>query len=143
MIRRPPRSTRTDTLFPYTTLFRSIAGSANIETVNAFDRRKTFVTATGAVGYNHLGKTHPVEGDLSFGTLFGPDKQFVIVLATNYSKRTIESQNAQSGGHCDVVDGFDVPLENTLRQYHTVRERTALVPNLEWRPTDRKSTSLN
>src|SRR3546814_6109927 len=26
MIRRPPRSTRTDTLFPYTTLFRSIVG---------------------------------------------------------------------------------------------------------------------
>src|SRR3546814_3241888 len=25
MIRRPPRSTRTDTLFPYTTLFRSIS----------------------------------------------------------------------------------------------------------------------
>src|SRR3546814_5902294 len=28
MIRRPPRSTRTDTLFPYTTLFRS--GSSNV-----------------------------------------------------------------------------------------------------------------
>src|SRR3546814_5552719 len=28
MIRRPPRSTRTDTLFPYTTLFRSRAWSA-------------------------------------------------------------------------------------------------------------------
>src|SRR3546814_11663099 len=28
MIRRPPRSTRTDTLFPYTTLFRSPAQSA-------------------------------------------------------------------------------------------------------------------
>src|SRR3546814_19669290 len=28
MIRRPPRSTRTDTLFPYTTLFRSRAGEA-------------------------------------------------------------------------------------------------------------------
>src|SRR3546814_11721942 len=26
MLRRPPRSTRTDTLFPYTTLFRSLAG---------------------------------------------------------------------------------------------------------------------
>src|SRR3546814_4972684 len=26
MIRRPPRSTRTDTLFPYTTLFRSTMG---------------------------------------------------------------------------------------------------------------------
>src|SRR3546814_1082585 len=30
MIRRPPRSTRTDTLFPYTTLFRS--GVANLRT---------------------------------------------------------------------------------------------------------------
>src|SRR3546814_10239982 len=28
MIRRPPRSTRTDTLFPYTTLFRSAEGRA-------------------------------------------------------------------------------------------------------------------
>src|SRR3546814_10056415 len=28
MLRRPPRSTRTDTLFPYTTLFRSQANAA-------------------------------------------------------------------------------------------------------------------
>src|SRR3546814_8434490 len=28
MIRRPPRSTRTDTLFPYTTLFRSVVQGA-------------------------------------------------------------------------------------------------------------------
>src|SRR3546814_10059063 len=31
MIRRPPRSTRTDTLFPYTTLFRSAAVGADDE----------------------------------------------------------------------------------------------------------------
>src|SRR3546814_12039538 len=30
MIRRPPRSTRTDTLFPYTTLFRSIDNGIRI-----------------------------------------------------------------------------------------------------------------
>src|SRR3546814_7411035 len=30
MIRRPPRSTRTDTLFPYTTRFRSWQGGAEI-----------------------------------------------------------------------------------------------------------------
>src|SRR3546814_11612143 len=29
MIRRPPRSTRTDTLFPYTTLFRSVVGGSD------------------------------------------------------------------------------------------------------------------
>src|SRR3546814_15148536 len=32
MIRRPPRSTRTDTLFPYTTLFRSA--------IDRFDRQR-------------------------------------------------------------------------------------------------------
>src|SRR3546814_9974636 len=32
MIRRPPRSTRTDTLFPYTTLFRSVRSIPLIET---------------------------------------------------------------------------------------------------------------
>src|SRR3546814_17127909 len=31
MIRRPPRSTRTDTLFPYTTLFRSLYGEMEAE----------------------------------------------------------------------------------------------------------------
>src|SRR3546814_4651217 len=31
MIRRPPRSTRTDTLFPYTTLFRSGADKAGLQ----------------------------------------------------------------------------------------------------------------
>src|SRR3546814_8465976 len=35
MIRRPPRSTRTDTLFPYTTLFRSAA-----TIYDAFDLRQ-------------------------------------------------------------------------------------------------------
>src|SRR3546814_13505032 len=33
MRRRPPRSTRTDTLFPYTTLFRSLASAAGLELV--------------------------------------------------------------------------------------------------------------
>src|SRR3546814_153607 len=36
MIRRPPRSTRTDTLFPYTTLFRSADG----QTGRARENRK-------------------------------------------------------------------------------------------------------
>src|SRR3546814_14759410 len=36
MIRRPPRSTRTDTLLPYTTLFRSIEGLSSMDDV---DRR--------------------------------------------------------------------------------------------------------
>src|SRR3546814_4836427 len=43
MIRRPPRSTRTDTLFPYTTLFRS--GVATVDARLAIDD----VLANGAI----------------------------------------------------------------------------------------------
>src|SRR3546814_4188272 len=37
MIRRPPRSTRTDTLFPYTTLFRSPVGTGGMAAILGLD----------------------------------------------------------------------------------------------------------
>src|SRR3546814_2295418 len=46
MIRRPPRSTRTDTLFPYTTLFRPI--SENISTLNSTSTQEKRSPATAA-----------------------------------------------------------------------------------------------
>src|SRR3546814_4730569 len=39
MRRRPPRSTRTDTLFPYTTLFRSVLGQEQVRHRLADDGR--------------------------------------------------------------------------------------------------------
>src|SRR3546814_14328651 len=38
MIRRPPRSTRTDTLFPYTTLFRSVFRAEDIEVPSSWSQ---------------------------------------------------------------------------------------------------------
>src|SRR3546814_4759645 len=45
MIRRPPRSTRTDTLFPYTTLFRSRTTSARAPRGPSSTRRSLIVRA--------------------------------------------------------------------------------------------------
>src|SRR3546814_17381332 len=61
MIRRPPRSTRTDTLFPYTTLFRSIGGVGVIEDMNkavgiGFKRTGDIVLAVGERA-GHLGQS--------------------------------------------------------------------------------------
>src|SRR3546814_72007 len=56
MIRRPPRSTRTDTLFPYTTLFRSSGGES---------------TFSPAIDTSHAGETAP---DFPFQ---GPDGEDV------------------------------------------------------------------
>src|SRR3546814_17226354 len=48
MIRRPPRSTRTDTLFPYTTLFRSrVTGAENDQASRSAMERQDFTELRG------------------------------------------------------------------------------------------------
>src|SRR3546814_20885516 len=48
MIRRPPRSTRTDTLFPYTTLFRSAQGAAAVLDAVGADKLSGKLSAAAA-----------------------------------------------------------------------------------------------
>src|SRR3546814_4177447 len=52
MIRRPPRLTRTDTLFPYTTLFRSIGARVQLggEDFHFGHRRKGDTAAMASIG---------------------------------------------------------------------------------------------
>src|SRR3546814_4509507 len=52
MIRRPPRSTRTDTLFPYTTLFRSLETRIRSELVSS--DRLVFVNKVDAKHLKHF-----------------------------------------------------------------------------------------
>src|SRR3546814_8117280 len=53
MIRRPPRSTRTDTLFPYTTLFRSdpvAAGRAGAQMRERLGKSGSFIDFQQQIG---------------------------------------------------------------------------------------------
>src|SRR3546814_16911753 len=50
MIRRPPRSTRTDTLFPYTTLFRSCPASNHALLGRTIDPRRLLEAGRLALG---------------------------------------------------------------------------------------------
>src|SRR3546814_837326 len=70
MIRRPPRSTRTDTLFPYTTLFRSRIRAMNqdfaqggvIEDANTVAHRLYFAGNAlffGVAGLPEIGSARP------------------------------------------------------------------------------------
>src|SRR3546814_8736980 len=52
MIRRPPRSTRTDTLFPYTTLFRSFEDQAVLEFFETSGRNLLAAEAAAGVGHH-------------------------------------------------------------------------------------------
>src|SRR3546814_10637642 len=61
MIRRPPRSTRTDTLFPYTTLFRS-------------DREVCFEGAQVAVVDADQARIEPRQRAVEFGLVMNLDE---------------------------------------------------------------------
>lgn len=118
----------------------AIAGAANIETVSAFDRPGTFGSLRAAYGKYDINGKHPYEFDASIGSRFGPDDQFGVVIALNYSNREFEAQNVQSGGSWEEVNGQFIPLEQTLRDYHTRRQRYGAVANFDWRPTDTVKT---
>src|SRR3546814_8308720 len=65
MIRRPPRSTRTDTLFPYTTLFRSLFTGL----LKRGDALRGFV-AVGKSGATGFGSVMLCTGGGEIGTRF-------------------------------------------------------------------------
>src|SRR3546814_14032602 len=72
MIRRPPRSTRTDTLFPYTTLFRSINASGYGLTLGVhtrIDGVAAHIAARAAVGnvYVNRNQIGAIVGSQPFG----------------------------------------------------------------------------
>src|SRR3546814_6855124 len=65
MIRRPPRSTRTDTLFPYTTLFRSIDSWLRVFDINVnglFYCNRALVPLMLAGGYGRIVNIASVAG---------------------------------------------------------------------------------
>src|SRR3546814_5833071 len=58
MIRRPPRSTRTDTLFPYTTLFRSDRGGQWCGLFDLADNRQDHQEVQEVIGRGDLADHH-------------------------------------------------------------------------------------
>src|SRR3546814_12974058 len=73
MIRRPPRSTRTDTLFPYTTLFRSVDGRLEV---------------IGTVGQEHV---NVLRGDIALDASFnrGSNTLHLPAAASAYSAQLV------------------------------------------------------
>src|SRR3546814_15096843 len=63
MIRRPPRSTRTDTLFPYTTLFRSTEFNGN--SLVSGTTQKGELAGTNLAGFENI-TLPPGAGAVSF-----------------------------------------------------------------------------
>src|SRR3546814_2996499 len=80
MIRRPPRSTRTDTLFPYTTLFRS-----------------RVIAAVKEIGYlpNHLARSLSSTRSTTIGLIVPSVDNFIYTPTVKVSSETIRRTGSQ------------------------------------------------
>src|SRR3546814_18378541 len=84
MVRRPPRSTRTDTLLPYTTLFRSFRSADTVERVRLDTK--------------------------DFQYLYAEGSSLVFMDKDTYDQITLEA-DFLGGAEAFLADGMDVVLE--------------------------------
>src|SRR3546814_8340858 len=113
MIRRPPRSTRTDTLFPYTTLFRSRGTVGKLRGIAGGDD----------AAFNHGLKCGEAFGACIRSTALIPSECHLF--PGGFARRLVDHR------HCSG-DGYTLLIEDTLRL------RFGCQPL-----GDRKSTRLN
>src|SRR3546814_18555214 len=125
MIRRPPRSTRTDTLFPYTTLFRSrIAAGLNESRYGVGPREWRIVALLGAaapMSLNALARESNIDKSQASRTV-----------SELIDKKLIRRS-------ADAEDGRGISLDLTAAGRRLYQE---MFPAAVAR-TDRKSTRLN
>src|SRR3546814_11316005 len=126
MIRRPPRSTRTDTLFPYTTLFRSLRRYLEYFAGEASHRLRAAVEFRGD-GEFMLGDTLPAATS-ALGTAFKSAKAA-----------------ANSWGQADVVATIrllEVPFaasKATRSEDSRVGKECVITDKYRWWPSNKKN----
>src|SRR3546814_4046386 len=120
MIRRPPRSTRTDTLFPYTTLFRSwvfdVTDLQNITALSAFDVSELdspWARAPGRFGAHQF--REKLDEPLVFATWFAGGLR-----VGRSEEHTSELQSLMRNTYA-VFCLKKQKTNNTRYQYHTIR----------------------
>src|SRR3546814_3719098 len=131
MIRRPPRSTRTDTLFPYTTLFRSQTAAAdsalNYQTFFFEDLQAKFQSEAGV----------NLDEELSNMTIFQN--------AYNASARLRSEEHTSQLQSLMRTSYADFCLKEVIRYLHDEQDHQFHTTVSEMRPRlqDRNSTARN
>src|SRR3546814_4156469 len=120
MTRRPPRSTRTDTPFPYTTLFRSIDGPTG-------NRQAGAGSAAGKMNVQSSQVQGP-SGSVNTGVSNQSQRTMTAGPAIERKQQNVESKVANAGA----------VLDDLLSQMSQTQDA-----RIEAKTTDRKSTRLN
>src|SRR3546814_17206651 len=96
MLRRPPRSTRTDTLFPYTTLFRSAGGGHHVGSAGVLEER---------VRRGHTGVAGAGLAACLAGALLRGRERYLLRVVVQGALEAKEHQQEERGHQEDHLDG--------------------------------------
>ncbi|MHB9881138.1 TonB-dependent receptor [Pacificimonas sp. ICDLI1SI03] len=114
----------------------AIGGSINIVTPTAYDRPDDFVFVTAKGSYAEKADKLGFGGSGTYGTKFGADDQFGIVVAGSYFKRFIHSDLAEPVSWFQLSEDVVTPAAYRLYDYRIMRERIGGIVNLDFRPNN-------
>jgi len=113
----------------------SIAGSVNLVTRSAFDRRGPQISLDIGLSDNQLGSKADYKGSLRASNTFGSAEQFGFLASASYSVADREVDNIESVWNRDVNDTFIVE-QVLFKDYDTKRTRQSYTGAFDFRPTD-------
>src|SRR3546814_3886450 len=93
MIRRPPRSTRTDTLFPYTTLFRSTTSSMLAWILEHAGRKPNFLIGG-------------IAADLQVSARYEAGRDVFVIEADEYDTAFFDKRSKRSEEHTSELQSL-------------------------------------
>src|SRR3546814_16611636 len=136
MIRRPPRSTRTDTLFPYTTLFRSLRAGVQIRTDSPVSELIVEDGIVKGVLTTRDGKPWRIGAGL--GVLVNAGG-----FARNQAMRDRYTPGTSVKWTMAAPGDTGEMIEEMMRHGAAIAQMEERVGNQQTHPPDRKSTRLN
>ena len=117
----------------------SIGGRVNIVTRGALTAGERRIQFTPAAGYSALGEVGNYNGSLSYGDVFGRDRNVGLLLSASRSQIGRQLDNVENSWRFnDEVNDFR-PTESLTKAYDIVRTRASYSARLDYLPSERSS----
>ncbi len=109
----------------------TIGASIEIQTTNAFNRKKDLLTVKGEGSYNHYSEALTPKGSVDFSTRVSDN--FGVSGGLSYYRRKFETDNVEADGWDQNDDGVLYPDELNYRDYDVERERISANLSFDFR----------
>ena len=117
----------------------ALGGTINVKTASAFDRKERFFQGSATVNYNETSTKKSPSADISYGDLFGANKQWGFTVSGTSDKRSYGQERLDFSRPVENIAGgqrFLLPNQIQIRPTWGYRLNAGMTMNLEYRPSD-------